>query len=124
VHPSKATRACDKLVQGCLLHRSDDAADRRNVILRLTESGQYLVHTVMENRRSAIAAILTKMLVQQRRSLVLPLQTFVDIAREIPSCQAWGEGWTTTDPHGAHKRRQIIQLTISRRMWMHSTVKH
>ena len=72
VHPSNATRACDKLVEAHLLHRSDDPADRRNLILRLTESGRQLVHTVMENRRVAIAAILAKMRVQHRSSLVAP----------------------------------------------------
>jgi DNA-binding MarR family transcriptional regulator len=80
VHSSNATRACDKLVEARLLHRSEDPADRRNLILRLTESGQQLVRTVIETRRAAIGTILANMRVQQRSSLIPLLRAFADAA--------------------------------------------
>lgn len=104
VHPSNATRACDKLVEAHLLHRSGDPADRRrNLTLRLTESGWQLVHTVTENRRAAIAAILAKMRVQHRSSLVAPLRAFAEAAGETPEGQVWALGWTTTNPSSTHQ---------------------
>jgi DNA-binding MarR family transcriptional regulator len=103
VHSSNATRACDKLVEARLLHRSEDPADRRNVILRLTESGQQLIRTVMDTRRAAIASILAKMRVQQRSSLVPPLRAFADAAGEIFHSQTWALSWTTTDPPSTHQ---------------------
>ena len=43
VHPSNATRACDRLVSAGLVDRRDDPADRRNLQLQLTEDGRRLV---------------------------------------------------------------------------------
>src|SRR5690348_7735059 len=43
VHPSNATRACDRLVSAGLLDRRDDPDDRRNLLLQLTEEGRRLV---------------------------------------------------------------------------------
>jgi DNA-binding MarR family transcriptional regulator len=95
VHPSNATRTCDKLVNAGLLHRSDDPADRRNLILRLTPSGRGLVQTVTEHRRAAIENILAKMPAQLRHDLVPPLRALAEAAGEIPSSRAWTLGWTT-----------------------------
>lgn len=92
VHPSNATRACDKLVEAGLLRRSDDPADRRNLILQLTKSGRQLIQTMTEHRRTAIANILAKMLVQQRSSLVPALLAFTNTAGETPPSQAWALG--------------------------------
>ncbi|MCA1821332.1 MAG: MarR family winged helix-turn-helix transcriptional regulator [Pseudonocardia sp.] len=103
VHPSNATRACDKLVEAGLIRRRDDPTDRRNLILQLTDSGQQLIDTMTEHRRTAIAHILAKMLVQQRGSLVAALEAFAEAAGEIPPGQAWSLGWTTgeaADPPG------------------------
>lgn len=103
VHPSNATRACDKLVEAGLLRRSDDPADRRNVILQLTESGRQLIHTMVEQRRSAIAKILAKMLAQHRSSLVPALTAFAEAAGETSPSQAWTLGWPTGDPTDTRK---------------------
>jgi DNA-binding MarR family transcriptional regulator len=100
VHPSNATRACDKLVEAGLIRRRDDPTDRRNLILQLTDSGQQLIDTMTEHRRTAIAHILAKMLVQQRGSLVAALEAFAEAAGEIPPSQAWSVGWTTDEAAG------------------------
>lgn len=72
VHASNATRTCDKLVEAGLLHRSEDPADRRNLLLELTQSGIQLVHTVTEHRRAAIESILARMSARGRSNLVPP----------------------------------------------------
>jgi DNA-binding MarR family transcriptional regulator len=61
VHPSNATRACDRLVVAGLLDRRDNPADRRNLLLELTPAGHELVKRVMDQRRAAIAEILDRM---------------------------------------------------------------
>ncbi|MCA1835572.1 MAG: MarR family transcriptional regulator [Actinobacteria bacterium] len=98
VHPSNATRTCDKLVEAGLIHRRDNPADRRNLILELTESGRQLLQTMNSYRRTAITNILAKMLPQQRSSLVPELLAFADAAGETPDSQTWSLGWTSEPP--------------------------
>ena len=103
VHPSNATRICDKLVEADLVHRSDDPADRRNLVLELTASGRQLVQTVTARRRAALANVLAKMPAQLRSDLVPVLLAFADSAQEIPPSEAWGLGWTTELPAGTQR---------------------
>ena len=103
VHPSNATRTCDKLVEAGLIHRSEDPTDRRNLVLQITESGRQLIHTMNEHRRAAIATILAKMRSQQRSSLVPELLAFAAAAGDIPDSQAWTLGWATQPPDKASK---------------------
>ena len=95
VHASNGTRMCDKLVSAGLLHRSDDPTDRRNLILQLTPSGQELVQSMTEHRRTAIANVLAKMPAQLRSDLIPALLAFAEGAGEIPPGDAWALGWTT-----------------------------
>jgi DNA-binding MarR family transcriptional regulator len=60
VHASNVTRLCDKLVEAGLLQRSDDPADRRNLVLGLTAAGDQLVKDVTNQRRAAIASVLPR----------------------------------------------------------------
>jgi DNA-binding MarR family transcriptional regulator len=99
VHPSNATRACDKLVDASLIQRSDDPTDRRNLVLRLTASGQQLIHTMNEHRRAAIEKVLAKMPARLRNELTPALLAFAEAAEEIPA-GAWTLGWTTEQPAG------------------------
>lgn len=95
VHPSNATRACDKLVEAGLLHRSDDPADRRNLVLRLTPSGTDLVEAMNETRRVSVAGILDRMAAPSRARLTSALREFLEAASEIPTHGAWTLGLTT-----------------------------
>ena len=95
VHPSNATRACDRLVAAGLLDRRDDPADRRNLQLQLTGRGQALVDEVMDRRRHAIAEVLARMPALQRTALVPVLVTFADAAGEMEDEHMWSLGWTT-----------------------------
>jgi DNA-binding MarR family transcriptional regulator len=97
VHPSNASRACDRLVAAGLLDRRDDPADRRNLLLQLTEAGAQLVDEVTARRRRTIQDTLERMPARQRRSLVSALTAFADAAGE-PAEAAWSLGWTTETP--------------------------
>jgi DNA-binding MarR family transcriptional regulator len=96
VHPSNATRACDRLVAAGLLDRHDDPGDRRNLTLELTEQGRDLVRRTMDDRRAAIAEILARMPDEQRSALVPALETFAAAGGEVPAPDVWALGWTTS----------------------------
>ncbi|WP_433555320.1 MarR family winged helix-turn-helix transcriptional regulator [Pseudonocardia xinjiangensis] len=96
VHPSNATRACDRLVTAGLLDRRDDPDDRRNLALELTDAGRELVDRVMDDRRAAIAEILGRMPGEQRRALAPVLASFAAAGGEVPAADVWALGWTTS----------------------------
>lgn len=97
VHPSNATRACDRLDCAGLLSRRDDPADRRNVVLELTDAGHDLVARVMGIRRAAVEELLGRMAPRDRRALVPLLRSFVETGGEVvPESGAWTLGWTTS----------------------------
>lgn len=97
VHPSNATRACDRLVGAGLLSRRDDPADRRNVVLELTDAGHALVARVMGLRRAAVEELLGRMPPRDRRALVPLLRSFAETGGEVvPESGAWTLGWTTS----------------------------
>jgi DNA-binding MarR family transcriptional regulator len=98
VHPSNATRVCDKLVTAGLLHRSDDPEDRRNLILRLTGSGCELVDAMNRGRQAAIRDVLARMAPARRSGLGPKLRSFAEAAGELPDTDSWALGWTTERP--------------------------
>lgn len=108
VHPSNATRACDRLVAAGLLRRSEDAADRRNLVLELTADGHQLVQMVTRHRRSAIEDILGRMSERHRRELMPVLQAFTQAAGEISRSGAWALGWTTEQPIGGDATERAV----------------
>jgi DNA-binding MarR family transcriptional regulator len=101
VHASNATRRCDKLVNVGLIDRSDDPADRRNLILELSPAGRQLIQKMTERRRAAIENVLAKMPAGLRGELITALSAFAEAAGEPPSSQAWAQGWTTEPPTDA-----------------------
>jgi DNA-binding MarR family transcriptional regulator len=102
VHASNVTRLCDRLVEAGLIQRSDDPADRRNLVLGLTAAGDQLVKDVTNQRRTAIASVLTNMSPQLRADLVPVLRGFAQAAGEITENQVWALGWSTEHPVGLH----------------------
>lgn len=100
VHPSNATRACDKLVRAGLLTRQDDPSDRRNLVLGLSDRGRDLVDRVMGFRRSAIRRFLSRMPAEHRRALAPALRSFAAAGGEVPDSEARSLGWFT-GPRGA-----------------------
>jgi len=95
VHPSNATRACDRLVGDGLLRRREDAADRRQLVLTLSPKGQRLVDGVMAHRRAAIADVLAQLPESGRRGLTLALETFSAAAAGATPPPAHEMSWFT-----------------------------
>jgi DNA-binding MarR family transcriptional regulator len=118
VHPSNATRRCDKLVEAGLLQRDEDPTDRRNLVLQLTLSGRQLVQQMTEHRRGAIENVLAKMPAPLRADLLPALLAFAQAAGEFPSSEAWALGWTTEQgpmpsSTAAERRAEVIHRVDS-----------
>lgn len=80
VHPSNATRTCDRLVRAGLLDRRIDPNDRRHIVLTLTTSGRRLVTDVMSHRRAAVERVMVRMSGRDRAMLAESLAAFVAAA--------------------------------------------
>lgn len=61
VHPTTATRMCDRLVAKRLLRRVGSRQDRRTIELHPTAAGSRLLARVAERRRRALAEIVVRM---------------------------------------------------------------
>jgi DNA-binding MarR family transcriptional regulator len=101
VHPSNATRACDRLVAAGLLDRRDNPADRRHLLLTLTVAGRELVDGVMHRRRAAIGEILRAMPPEDRAQLATALGRFAAAGGEPEATDLWSVGWATESPSSA-----------------------
>jgi DNA-binding MarR family transcriptional regulator len=100
IHPSNATRACDKLVAGGLLSRAEDPDDRRLLALNLTTAGARLVEKVMQHRRGQIEELLSQVPSRRRRALASALRTFAATSGDTLNQAAWQAGWTTPGEAG------------------------
>lgn len=93
VHPSNASRACDRLVESGLLSRTESTLDRRNLMLELTSDGHALIDELIDHRRTAIATILGQMPEARRRTLASAMLSFAQAADETHAESAWKLGW-------------------------------
>lgn len=91
IHPTTATRLCDRLVAKRLLRRVHAADDRRAVELHLTASGQRLLRRVGDRRRRDLAVIVERMGSDVAEASVRALTAFAEAA---------GEEWQGLDPLG------------------------
>lgn len=82
VNSSTAMRMIDKLLSAGLVTRHDNPANRREVVIDLTDAGRTLTRRVTENRRTAIARIVRTMPTTQREEMVRALMAFADAAGE------------------------------------------
>lgn len=78
VHPSNATRTCDRLVSEGLLDRRTSATDRRHLALSLTPAGRRLVNKVMSHRRRRVEQLLNRMSPLDRGALARSLRSLVE----------------------------------------------
>jgi DNA-binding MarR family transcriptional regulator len=78
VHPSNATRLCDRLVNAGLLDRRRASDDRRQVVLTLTAEGRRLVDTAMEFRRERVERAMGRMSPEERSTLAGAIAAFAD----------------------------------------------
>jgi DNA-binding MarR family transcriptional regulator len=95
LHPSRASRTCDRLVGKGLMTRAADSEDRRSVRFKLTTAGERVVRRVRRARRAAITPVLAAMPKDSRADLLRVLGEFA-AASGVPgdadlSTFAWTE---------------------------------
>lgn len=98
VHPSNATRACDRLVASGLANRRDNPADRRHLLLTLTSPGRQLVDGVTDRRRAAIQQILQRMPPAACTPVAAGFARFAAAGGEPEHTDLWSIGWPTESP--------------------------
>ena len=94
IHPSTATRLCDRLLSKHLIERKTSIESRREVTVGLSAAGRGLVRAVTARRRREIQRIVAKLEPPARRRLVEAFAEFAEAAGEVPD-HAWKLGWTT-----------------------------
>lgn len=82
VHPSTATRLCDRLVAKRLVLRRPTPDNRREVTISLAARGRKLVDEVTARRRADIATIVQRMPAETRSAAVDALRAFAVAAGE------------------------------------------
>ncbi|MEO7557016.1 MAG: MarR family transcriptional regulator [Acidimicrobiales bacterium] len=99
IHPTTATRLCDRLVDKELLRRDPDPEDRRTVELHLSAAGRQLVKRVTARRQRDLAAIAARMPAPAARAAIVALGAFADAAGESPEAtDLFGWAAPTADP--------------------------
>lgn len=93
IHPSTATRLCDRLAAKGLIERTTSTESRREVTLNLAAPGRSLVRTVTNRRVRDISAILGRLDPKARRAVARALRAFADAAGEPPD-DVWSFEWT------------------------------
>ena len=93
IHPSTATRLCDRLERKRLVRRHPGVSpDRRETTVSLTAKGRRLVGRVTGPRRRDLAAIAAAMAPEDRRHAISGLTAFAQAAGELPGVDPFG--WT------------------------------
>jgi len=94
IHPSTATRLCDRLLKKRLIERRTSPESRREVTVAITPQGRTVVRVVTNRRRKEIRRILQQLEPDDRGLVVAAFATFTRAAGEVPD-EAWKLGWTT-----------------------------
>ncbi|MEX0790396.1 MAG: MarR family transcriptional regulator [Actinomycetota bacterium] len=90
IHPSTATRLCDRLVAKDLISRFERSGDRRGVDIVLAGPGRRLVEEVTDRRRRDLAAIAGRMSEPELRQAISALNAFARAAGEVPDASLFG----------------------------------
>lgn len=90
IHPSTATRLCDRLVAKDLIRRLERSVDRRGVDIVLAEPGRRLVEEVTERRHRDLAAIAGRMSESRLKQAISALNAFAQAAGETPEASLFG----------------------------------
>jgi DNA-binding MarR family transcriptional regulator len=84
VAPSTAGRMGDRLVRKHLVRRHRARADRRVVLVSLTEAGRQVVDEATARRRVLVADILAKVTAEDQQAIAAAFRLFAEAAGEIP----------------------------------------
>lgn len=91
VHPSTATRLCDRLERKRLVRRHPGvSADRRETTVSHTASGRRVVGRVTDRRRRDLAAIAAAMPAAERAKAISGLTAFASAAGELRAVDPFG----------------------------------
>ncbi len=93
IHPSTATRLCDRLERKQLIDRHVSSESRREVTVGVSLAGSTLLAAVTERRRSEIQTIVHALDAGQRERLIEAFDAFATAAGELPD-DAWKLGWS------------------------------
>ena len=93
IHPSTATRLCDRLLTKGLIDRATSEGNRREVTLTLSPNGRALINAVTRSRRRELRRVVGRIDPDARRALIDAFDTFATAAGELPD-DAWKLGWT------------------------------
>ena len=96
IHPSTATRMCDRLVRKGLVRRSEGPSDRRETEIALSAKGRRIVDRVTERRWRDLTVIVSRMSERQRRDAIRGLTAFAEAAGEDVDATLFG--WADVDP--------------------------
>jgi DNA-binding MarR family transcriptional regulator len=96
VHPTTATRLCDRLVAKRLVRRTEGVLDRRATEVRLAARGRRLVDRVTERRARDLAEIAGRMDPQVWAAATAALTAFAEAAGEPTGLDLFG--WDTARP--------------------------
>ena len=94
IHPSTATRLCDRLLALGHIERSTARDSRREVTVTLSPRGRAVVRKVTQRRREELSAVIAAMSAEERAAVVAGFDAFARAAGERPD-DAWKLGWTT-----------------------------
>jgi DNA-binding MarR family transcriptional regulator len=94
IHPSTATRLCDRLIANGYIDRTTSAHSRREVTLALSAKGRALVRAETARRRRAIREIVGRLDAETQRQLVDVFGALVEATDAGPD-HAWKLGWTS-----------------------------
>ncbi len=95
VHPSNATRACDKLVAADLLHRRDNPENRRALLLELSPTGKQVVRSIEGYRRQGVIEVLRRLTPERRAQVAAAMGEFAAAGGEPVEGYLWTMGWST-----------------------------
>jgi DNA-binding MarR family transcriptional regulator len=96
IHPSTATRLCDRLVAKGLVDRVTSNESRREISLTATPAGRAVVRAVSARRRREVTRIVEQMARDERKRLCDAFTAFAVAAGEIAlPDDAWKLGWTS-----------------------------
>lgn len=108
IHPSTATRMCDRLVRKGLVRRTRARTDRRATDVALTAAGRRTVEQVTERRRRAIAGVLERMAAPDREAAIGALAAFATAAGEPSPPDPFG--WASEVGAASSSRRRELGL--------------
>jgi DNA-binding MarR family transcriptional regulator len=98
VHPSTATRLCDRLVAKDLVQRETSVNSRREITLQVTKGGAGVVRDVLHARRREIRRILADLPAKQRVDAARAFAAFAAARGEVPE-ESWAVGWAASPSH-------------------------